>query len=138
MPSRSIDGVLLTVHEPEYVAAVRAAGADPSAADPLRGLGTDDDPAFAGMHEATARIVGGSLAAAQAVWRGEAAHGVNFTGGLHHAMAGRAERVLHLQRRRGRHPVAARPAAPRRSRTSTSTSTTATASRTCSGTTRGC
>jgi acetoin utilization protein AcuC len=85
------DSVLETVHEPAYVAAVRAAGADPMAADPLRGLGTDDDPAFPGMHEATARIVGGSLSAARAVWLGEAAHGVNFSGGLHHAMADRAE-----------------------------------------------
>jgi acetoin utilization protein AcuC len=85
------DSVLETVHEPAYVAAVRAAGADPTSADPLRGLGTEDDPAFPGMHEATARIVGGSLAAARAVWLGEAAHGVNFSGGLHHAMTGRAE-----------------------------------------------
>ena len=30
------------------------------------------------------------LDVAQAVWRGEAAHGVNFSGGLHHAMAERA------------------------------------------------
>jgi acetoin utilization protein AcuC len=34
--------------------------------------------------------VGGSLDIAQAVWRGEAQHGVNFSGGLHHAMAERA------------------------------------------------
>ena len=53
-------------------------------------MGTEDDPAFAGMHEASARVVGGSLDVAQAVWRGEAAHGVNFSGGLHHAMAERA------------------------------------------------
>jgi acetoin utilization protein AcuC len=85
------DSVLETVHEPAYVAAVRAAGADPTSANPVRGLGTEDDPAFLGMHEATARIVGGSLAAARAVWLGEAAHGVNFSGGLHHAMADRAE-----------------------------------------------
>jgi acetoin utilization protein AcuC len=84
------DAVLLTVHDEAYVAAVKAASADPESAEPLRGLGTEDDPAFPGMHEASARVVGGSLDVAQAVWRGEAAHGVNFSGGLHHAMAERA------------------------------------------------
>jgi acetoin utilization protein AcuC len=86
----AIEEFLRTVHDPAYIDAVRAAAADPETADPLRGLGTEDDPAFLGMHEASARIVGGSLTAAQAVWRGEAAHGVNFSGGLHHAMADRA------------------------------------------------
>ncbi|MDP9220334.1 MAG: acetoin utilization protein AcuC [Actinomycetota bacterium] len=84
------DAVLLTVHDEAYVAAVKVASADPESAEPLRGLGTEDDPAFPGMHEASARVVGGSLDVAQAVWRGEAAHGVNFSGGLHHAMAERA------------------------------------------------
>jgi acetoin utilization protein AcuC len=84
------DEVLLTVHDGAYVDAVRAASLDPESAEPLRGLGTEDDPAFVGMHEASARVVGGSLDIAQAVWRGEAAHGVNFAGGLHHAMAERA------------------------------------------------
>ena len=65
------DEVLLTVHDEGYIAAVRAASSDPDTAEPLRGLGTEDDPAFAGMHEASARVVGGSLDVAQAVWRGE-------------------------------------------------------------------
>ena len=83
--------MLLTVHDAAYIAAVRAASARPaSRAEPLRGLGTEDDPAFAGMHEASARVVAGSLDVARAVWHGEAAHGVNFSGGLHHAMAERA------------------------------------------------
>jgi len=38
------------------------------------------------MHEASARIVGGSVAGALAVWSGRAGHAVNFAGGLHHAM----------------------------------------------------
>jgi acetoin utilization protein AcuC len=84
------DDVLLTVHDAAYIDAVRRASLDPESADPLSGLGTEDDPAFLGMHEASARVVGGSLVAAQGVWRGEAAHGVNFSGGLHHAMAARA------------------------------------------------
>lgn len=84
------DALLETVHAPAYIAAVRAASLDPAGADAAFGLGTDDDPAFAGMHEASARIVEGTRVVAQAVWNGEAEHGVNFTGGMHHAMPERA------------------------------------------------
>jgi len=76
---------LLTVHGAKYVAAVRAAS-DHGQSDSAHGLGTEDDPVFAGMHEAAARIVAGSLAGASAVWSGEAVHAVNITGGMHHAM----------------------------------------------------
>ncbi|MET9439076.1 acetoin utilization protein AcuC [Streptomyces sp. NPDC006551] len=84
------DSTLRLVHREDYVAAVRAASANPRAADQSYGLGTVDDPAFAGMHEVSALIAGQSVAAAEAVWRGEAAHAVNFAGGLHHAMPGSA------------------------------------------------
>ncbi|MFF9915830.1 acetoin utilization protein AcuC [Streptomyces sp. NPDC013457] len=84
------DSTLRLVHREDYVAAVRAASADPRHADQSYGLGTVDDPAFAGMHEASALIAGQSVGAAEAVWRGEAAHAVNFAGGLHHAMPGAA------------------------------------------------
>jgi acetoin utilization protein AcuC len=82
--------VLGTVHDPDYIAAVRAASQDPRAADQARGLGTEDDPAFAGMHEASARVVSGTVDIARAVCAGTVAHGVNFCGGLHHAMPDRA------------------------------------------------
>ncbi|WP_245181197.1 acetoin utilization protein AcuC [Streptomyces montanisoli] len=84
------DSTLRLVHRQDYVDAVRAASADPGSADGSYGVGTMDDPAFAGMHEASALIAGLSVAAAEAVWRGEHAHAVNFTGGLHHAMPGEA------------------------------------------------
>ncbi|WP_078489719.1 acetoin utilization protein AcuC [Streptomyces bikiniensis] len=84
------DSTLRLVHREDYVAAVRAASADPRHADQAYGLGTVDDPAFAGMHEVSALIAGQSVGAAEAVWRGEAAHAVNFSGGLHHAMPGAA------------------------------------------------
>ncbi|GAA4906582.1 acetoin utilization protein AcuC [Streptomyces coeruleoprunus] len=84
------DSTLRLVHRDDYVAAVRAASANPADADQSYGLGTLDDPAFAGMHEASALIAGQSVGAAEAVWRGEAAHAVNFAGGLHHAMPGAA------------------------------------------------
>ncbi|MEU6467261.1 acetoin utilization protein AcuC [Streptomyces sp. NPDC046976] len=84
------ESTLRLVHRDDYIEAVKAASADPAGADASYGLGTLDDPAFAGMHEVSALIAGQSVAAAEAVWRGEALHAVNFTGGLHHAMPGAA------------------------------------------------
>lgn len=74
------------VHELEYIAAVQRASMNPRDIDPARGLGTPDDPAFAGMHEASALVAGATLMAAQAVHSGRAQHAVNIAGGLHHAM----------------------------------------------------
>ena len=87
-PQPATDDVLALVHDRDYIAAVRRAGADPAQADPARGLGTSDTPAFPGMHEASALVVGATLAAAEAVWSGRAEHAVNVAGGLHHAMPG--------------------------------------------------
>ena len=84
------DELLATVHDDDYVAAVKAASADPSRADAAYGLGTDDDPAFPAMHDASARVVSGTVDSCRAVWEGEAEHAVNFAGGLHHAMRGKA------------------------------------------------
>ncbi|WP_069814763.1 acetoin utilization protein AcuC [Streptomyces sp. TP-A0874] len=84
------DSTLQLVHRADYIAAVRRVSADPSLADGSYGLGTQDDPAFAGMHEVSALIAGQSVAAAEAVWRGRVSHAVNFSGGLHHAMPGAA------------------------------------------------
>ena len=80
-PVAADDALLTTVHAPEYVNAVRA-----EAFDPTHGLGTPDDPIFAGMHAAAALIVGTSVAAARAVWESGAQHAVSIAGGLHHAM----------------------------------------------------
>jgi acetoin utilization protein AcuC len=73
------------VHDAAYIDAVRAAGVD-GLPNGRYGLGTADNPVFAGMHEASALVAGATLAAAQAVWRGETGHGANIAGGLHHAM----------------------------------------------------
>jgi acetoin utilization protein AcuC len=87
-PTPADDAALTRVHRPDYLDAVRAAPHDPFFSG--YGLGTPDNPVFEGMHEASALIAGASLAAAEAVWRGEARSAVNVAGGLHHAMAGRA------------------------------------------------
>jgi acetoin utilization protein AcuC len=89
-PEPADDELLATVHEPAYLQAVRRAGADPDRDDPQRGLGTTDTPTFAGMHDVTALVVGATVAAASAVWRGESEHAVSVAGGLHHAMPGAA------------------------------------------------
>lgn len=80
------DDLLATIHDRDYIAAVKEASADPESADTAYGLGTEDDPAFIGMHEASARVVTGTVESCRAVWEGTTEHGVNFTGGLHHAM----------------------------------------------------
>ncbi|MFE6963388.1 acetoin utilization protein AcuC [Streptomyces sp. NPDC057696] len=87
---RAGESTLRLVHREDYVEAVKAASADPASADGTYGLGTVDDPAFACMHDVSALIAGQSVGAAEAVWRGEALHAVNFAGGLHHAMPGGA------------------------------------------------
>lgn len=84
------DATLATGHDLEYVAAVRRASADPPQTDLARGLGSDDDPVFVGMHQAAARIVAGTVECAEQVWAGQVEHAVNFCGGMHHAMPGRA------------------------------------------------
>lgn len=84
------DALIGRVHDLDYVAAVQAASGRPPVSDPARGLGTSDDPVFADMHRASARVCGASLAAAQAVWSKSSSHAVNLAGGLHHAMSDRA------------------------------------------------
>jgi acetoin utilization protein AcuC len=84
-PAPATDEELELVHDAAYIDAVRRAGRD-GTADFSYGLGTADDPVFPGMHEASALVAGATLAAARAVWRGEALHTANIAGGLHHAM----------------------------------------------------
>ncbi|MEU5940075.1 acetoin utilization protein AcuC [Micromonospora sp. NPDC047548] len=87
-PAPADEALLTRVHQPDYLDAVRAAPRDPHFAG--YGLGTSDNPVFEGMHESSALIAGASVAAAEAVWRGEARRAVSVAGGLHHAMPDRA------------------------------------------------
>ena len=84
------DDLLGTVHDLDYVRAVQHASEHPDDAEESRGLGTTDDPAFAGMHDASARVLQASVDCADQVWSGEVRHAVNFCGGLHHAFRDRA------------------------------------------------
>jgi acetoin utilization protein AcuC len=80
-PAPATEEDLETVHDADYIAAVRAGRANPAF-----GLGTPDDPVFPGMHEASAQVAGATLAAASAMFSAQAEHGINVAGGLHHAM----------------------------------------------------
>jgi acetoin utilization protein AcuC len=80
------------VHTPRYIEAVEMISI--TATEPFKfygwGIGIGDNPAFRGMHEASAHVVGASLVAAEAVADGKAQHAFNPAGGLHHAMPDRA------------------------------------------------
>ena len=89
-PPMASDDLLLTVHDEALVESVQRIGADPGRVDLERGLGTDDNPTFEGMHDASAHIVGATVEAARRVWEGEALHAASISGGLHHAMPDRA------------------------------------------------
>lgn len=82
---------VLRIHAAPYVDAVMAASERPGGLDQIEfGLGLGDNPTFAGMHEASLEVCGGSVAAARMVWEGDVRHAFNPAGGLHHAMPDRA------------------------------------------------
>ncbi len=87
-PTASDDDLRL-IHTREYIDAVRNVSSAHDR-DLRHGLGTEDNPTFAGMHQASAHIVGATLEAARQVWAGVALHAANISGGLHHAMAASA------------------------------------------------
>ncbi|MDR7273481.1 acetoin utilization protein AcuC [Catenuloplanes atrovinosus] len=82
------DALIERVHSRDYLEAVRTAINDPFFSG--YGLNSPDNPVFENMHEASARIAGATVAAAEAIWKGEAVRAVNVAGGLHHAMPSRA------------------------------------------------
>ncbi len=89
-PEPATDDELATIHTRDYIAAVRAFGADPGRS-PAYGIAPFGDvPAFPGMHEAAAAVAGGSLRAVEAILRGDVLHAHHPGGGLHHAMPARA------------------------------------------------
>jgi acetoin utilization protein AcuC len=88
-PEPAADEILEWIHDPGYVEIVRAFSRDPESR-PRAGIGPGDTPAFAGMHEASAAVAGGSLAAMDAILRGDVEHAFHPGGGLHHAMPDRA------------------------------------------------
>ncbi|MBM7414803.1 MULTISPECIES: acetoin utilization protein AcuC [Nocardiaceae] len=90
-PEVASDSELLRVHTPGYVEAVKRAPRDlplgSRASEVLHGLGSEDNPVFPDMHEASAVIAGGTLTAARAIASGRSRRAVSIGGGMHHAMA---------------------------------------------------
>ncbi len=79
------------MHEPDYIEAVRVVSDDPWArVDRRFGLGTQDVPVVARMHEMSRAVVGATLTAAELVAHGRATRAFAPAGGLHHAHAGAA------------------------------------------------
>ncbi|NLG09749.1 MAG: acetoin utilization protein AcuC [Deinococcales bacterium] len=82
---------LLAVHERRYVAAVEAASRGERPSDLLLyGLGTGDNPVFAGMHEVVLGVCAATVTAVDLVASGRARRAASFAGGLHHAQAAKA------------------------------------------------
>lgn len=89
-PRVASDDEVARLHTRDYIAAVRRFAADPWNHVRSHGIGPGDCPAFENMHEASARVVGGSLEGVERILRGEVEHAFNPAGGLHHATAGYA------------------------------------------------
>lgn len=77
---------LAAVHDRLFLEKVQRLSDHPYHADLSIGLGSEDNPVFAGMHEASALIAGASLEGARRIWSGETSCAINIAGGLHHAM----------------------------------------------------
>lgn len=91
-PRTATDEEIALIHDQKYIEAVKKAGEgklDKQTALQY-GLGTDDVPMFAGMHEASALLVGGTLTAVDYVLEGKAEHALNLGGGLHHGFHDKA------------------------------------------------
>jgi acetoin utilization protein AcuC len=89
-PEPATDADLRLCHTAAYIEIVRRFSRQPFGA-PVAGIGEGgDDPPFAGMHEASATVAGGSLRAVEAILRGDEEHAFHPGGGLHHAMPDRA------------------------------------------------
>lgn len=89
-PRIATDVELARLHARDYIDTVRRFSIDPWRNAPAAGIGPGDCPPFAGMHEASARVAGGSIEAVDRILEGAAEHAFNPAGGLHHASAGRA------------------------------------------------
>ncbi len=82
------------VHSKNYIEAVKALSENPkdrTVKPYVYGLGPGDNPVFEGMYEASSLISGGSLIAAEKVWKDNEFYvAFNPAGGLHHAMRNKA------------------------------------------------
>lgn len=91
-PRVATDDELALIHDRAYIDAVKKAGDGNLSEDIAEnyGLGTEDTPIFPNMHEASARLVGGTLTAVDYVMTNKVHHALHLGGGLHHGFRGKA------------------------------------------------
>lgn len=91
-PRMATEEELHLIHDPDYVNAVKLAGLGQISEDRAEnfGMGTEDNPIFPQMHEATSLQVGGTLTAVDLVMSGAVDHALHLGGGLHHGFRGKA------------------------------------------------
>ncbi|MCL6518348.1 MAG: acetoin utilization protein AcuC [Armatimonadetes bacterium] len=90
-PELATEADILTVHKPDYIAAVRKLSEGKDISDPWRyGFDYGDNKPFLGMYEASLLYTGASIKAAELIMEGQFERCFNISGGLHHAMTNRA------------------------------------------------
>jgi acetoin utilization protein AcuC len=90
-PERMDERLLASVHDADYVEAVKTVARGGTIDDPWSyGLGTADNPIVSGMDRAALRVCDATVTAADLVASGLALRSASFAGGLHHAHRDRA------------------------------------------------
>lgn len=89
-PEPADAAALKRVHGEDYVDTVRRLSDQPTGVSYAHGLGTADNPVFAGMYEASALHVGATQLACAEVGSGRRLRAFNLGGGFHHAMPNKA------------------------------------------------
>ncbi len=84
-PRPASDDDLRLAHDDALIEVVKRAGSPGDDPAPGFGIGPGDTPAFPGMHEVSALIVGATMTAVDRVASGELTRGFSPGGGLHHA-----------------------------------------------------
>jgi acetoin utilization protein AcuC len=88
-PAEADDVALERLHAEHYIEQVRSFSDHPWQPAAM-GIGSQDVPAFHGMHEVSALVAGGSIGAVERILAGDVVHVFSPAGGLHHAMRTRA------------------------------------------------
>ncbi len=89
-PAPAEEPLVARVHGPEYLSVVKDLSVHPKGVSYEHGLGTADNPVFAGMYEAAMLHVGGTLQACAEVASGARTRAMTLGGGFHHARPDRA------------------------------------------------
>ena len=89
-PDPADEAAVARVHSPDYLSLIKDLSARPQGVSYEHGLGTADNPVFAGMYDAALLHVGGTLRACEEVASGTRPRAMNLGGGFHHGMPDRA------------------------------------------------